>query len=196
MRGRDSKRPEITAWTAKRFHHWPVDQSKLAPRLPGETQPGWSKHRLGWAGWLELVNEQEHEGFTNRTGRRVTQLLLVLRRTCTNSAPACSSFVPKYRGWVGRHGSLWWRWLLVPPHRWRSKHLSEWACGKSWHWIGVLAGTVAFRASATCILLFILIYSINSISSISSASSRSVILNLNPTLSQPRVWSLSLYFCL
>lgn len=181
---------------------------QTAPRLPGETQPGWSKHRLGWAGWLITRANQRarREGLTNHNLWRVTQLVLVLRRTCTNSAPACSSFVPKYRGgWegtavcggggcqchptasslsilvsglagslgtglsLGRYSSIWCICCLHPLIHTNLFHL---------------------------IYLIYLICYIISISSISSASSRSIILNLNPTLSQPRVWSLSLYFCL
>lgn len=50
---------------SKAFSSLACRSIQTAPRLPGETQPGWSKHRLGWAGWLEPINEPDVK--TSRT---------------------------------------------------------------------------------------------------------------------------------
>lgn len=44
---------------SKAFSSLACRSIQTAPRLSGETQPGWSKHRLGWARWLELINEPD-----------------------------------------------------------------------------------------------------------------------------------------
>lgn len=195
MCGRDSKRPEITAWTAKRFHHWPVDQSKRPPDCLG--RPSRDGASTGWAGSLARAYQcVRREGFTNHALWRVTQLVLVLRRTCTSlTRRAVVLYLSTGGGWEGTAVCGGGGCQYHPTASSLSVLVSGLA-GSLGTGTGVLAGTVAFSASAACILLLILIYSTSSISYISSASSRSIILNLNPTLSQPRVWSLSLYFCL
>lgn len=113
-------------------------RSVQGPRLPGETQPGWSKHRLGWLRHRPDVKFHEPRHIVH------AELMLVLRRARAN-LPWRAVVLYLGTGVGGMHGSLWWRWWSVPltTRRQRPKHFSEWALREVSALDGVLAGTAA-----------------------------------------------------